>query len=95
MARPELKVTILAPALKDASERQYVSDIEYKTLVTVIDAPSQLIQAGDIAGLSLGKTASDSSRQLRVLRDRHMLQPEKENGRKHTIRFNNSYLLVA
>ena len=62
MARPESKVTILAPALTDASERQYVSDIEYKTLVTVIDTPSQLIQAGDITGLSPGKTASDLSR---------------------------------
>ncbi|WP_310587665.1 Fic family protein [Fibrella rubiginis] len=88
-----LKTEILTPALKDALDRQYVSEAEYRILVTVINAPSQLIQAGDIADLFPGKVSYDLSRQLRVLRDRQMLQPEKENGRKYTIRFDNSYLL--
>jgi hypothetical protein len=59
----------------------------------MLDSPSQLIQAHDVSDLLPGKTPSDISRQLRNLRDRQMLQPEKEGGRKYTIRFDSSYLL--
>jgi Fic family protein len=88
-----LKTAILGPALRDALERKYVSPVEYNILMRILNSPSQLIQAHDVSDLVPGKTPSDISRQLRALRDQQMLQPEKENGRKYTIRFDNSYLL--
>ncbi len=51
------------------------------------------MQASDISYIFPGKSSADISRRIKRLRDRKMLQPEKEGSRKYVIRFDNNYLL--
>jgi Fic family protein len=86
-----LRDEILLPTIDYAIERQYITNAEAKILKIVIE--KQVIQAADLKSIFPGKVDAEVSRQIRKLIDKNMLIPEKENGRKYVIRFDNNYLL--
>ena len=88
-----LSKNVLKPMIQDALSHQYITNDEYKILETVIFNKNQIIQAADIKPLFPKKTASDISRQIRLLVQKKMLMPVKENARKYHLAFNNNYLL--
>jgi Fic family protein len=86
-----LKKEIIFPAIVFAHERKVVTDIEAKILKKA--AERGRMRAADLAGIFPGKSSAEISRQIARLRERKMLQPEKEGSRKYVIRFDNNYLL--
>jgi signal transduction histidine kinase len=84
---------ILKPALKDALDRKYITDKEYKILIKLIDQPHGFIQSSDIAPIFPEKTSSDRSRMIKSLVDKRMLRPINENARRYLLSFENNYLL--
>lgn len=82
---------ILLPAIDFSFERKYITEIEYKVLK--VAAKKQVIKASDIKKIASGKLPAEISRILRRLREKKMLQSEKERGRKYVLRFENNYLL--
>ena len=88
-----LKTEILYPALSDAKSKLYITPIEYNILKKVIDSSEQIIQAKDLNDIFKGKTASEVSRNIKVLLDKKMLVPEKANSRKYVISFKDNFLL--
>jgi hypothetical protein len=51
------------------------------------------MQASDIREFFPGKSSPEISRQIARLKNRKMLQSEREGSRKYLIRFDNNYLL--
>lgn len=88
-----LRKEILLPALKNALERKYITDVEAKILKKVVE--KQVMQAADLKDIFKGKAESEISRQIRKLIEKKMLIPESEGKRKYIIRFDNNYLLRA
>ncbi|KPL04546.1 MAG: cell filamentation protein Fic [candidate division Zixibacteria bacterium SM23_73_2] len=86
-----LEENILQPAIDFAFERKYITEIEYKALQ--VAAKKQVIQASDIKKIASGKLPAEISRILGRLREKKMLQSEKEKGRKYLLQFVNNYLL--
>ena len=86
-----LKKEIIVPAIIFAQEREVITDIEAKVLKKAAELGR--IGASDIRDVFPGKAPAEISRQIARLRDRKMLQPEKEKSRKYVIRFDNNYLL--
>ena len=86
-----LKKEIIIPAIIFSHERKVITDIESKILRKT--AELGMMQASDIGEFFPGKSSPEISRQISRLRDRKMLQPEREGARKYVIRFDNNYLL--
>ena len=53
----------------------------------------QVFQASDIKGLFPNKASAEVSRNLRRLKDKKLIMPEKEKSRKYLICFKNTILL--
>ena len=79
--------------MSDAKSKLYITPIEYNILKKVIDSSEQIIQAKDLNDIFKGKTASEVSRNIKVLLDKKMLVPEKANSRKYVISFKDNFLL--
>lgn len=88
-----LQPTILRSALKDALDRKYITDPEYKILIKLIDQPDGLIQSSDISPIFPDKSSSDRSRMIKALVDKRMLRPISENARRYLLSFENNFLL--
>ena len=88
-----LQPTILRAALKDALDRKYITDPEYKILTKLIDQPDGLIQSSDISPIFPDKSSSDRSRMIKALVDKRMLRPISENARRYLLSFENNFLL--
>lgn len=86
-----LKGEILLPALNFALERKYVTEKEYKILLLV--AKKQIIRAADIKPFFPDKLPAEISRMIRRLKNKKMLQADKEGSRKYVLMFENNYLL--
>ena len=86
-----LKKEIIIPAISYAHERKVITDIESKILRKTAELGT--MQASDIGKFFPGKSAPEISRQIARLKNRKMLQPEREGSRKYLIRFDNNYLL--
>lgn len=86
-----LKKEIIIPAIIFARERKVITDTEAGILRKTAELGR--MQASDISYIFPGKSSADISRRIKRLRDRKMLQPEKEGSRKYVIRFDNNYLL--
>lgn len=82
---------ILLPAIDFSFERKYITEIEYKVLR--VAAKKQVIKASDIKKIISGKLASEISRIIRRLREKKMLQSEKEGSRKYLLQFESNYML--
>lgn len=88
-----LKKEILLPAIVNAVDRKYITDVEARVLQKTVHL--QVIQASDLKDIFAGKVSSEISRQIRKLIDKKLLVPEggDKGRRKYLIRFDNSYLL--
>ncbi len=82
---------ILLPAIAFSLERKVITKPESKILRVAVE--KQVFQASDIKHLFPGKIPAELSRMLRGLKEKKMIQPETENGRKYIMRFDNNYLL--
>lgn len=86
-----LGIKILRPAIDSALEKKYITEREYKILQVAVK--KQVIQAADIKQILPNKIPAEISRIIRRLRDKKMLQAEKDKSRKYVLRFENNYLL--
>jgi len=86
-----LSKKILLPAIDFALERKYITEKEYKILQLVVKR--KVISAGDVKQLFPDKIPAEISRTIKRLKDKKMLQPEKDKGRKYVLCFYNNYLL--
>ena len=87
-----LVANILVPALNDAKEREYVTELEYKILQRAIQHPSMFIEAKDVKDLFEGKIPQEVSRQLRKLKDKRLLRSLPNHKNKYVIWFTSSNL---
>lgn len=88
-----LKAEILLPAIADALERRYITEMEYNLLKLPILSESQELQAGMVKRIFPAKSSSEISRSIKSLINKNMLLPIRENARKYVISFGNNYLL--
>lgn len=84
---------ILVPAFDFSLERQYINKSEHDILKLIIKKPDMIISSADLESLYPNKVASERSRIITRFKNKKMLLPLSEKGRKYTIGFNNSYLL--
>lgn len=84
---------ILLPAFDFSLERQFVNRSEYDILKLIIRKPEMIISSADLEPLFPNKLPSERSRIITRFKDKRMLLPLTEKGRKYTIGFYNSYLL--
>jgi Fic family protein len=82
---------ILLPAIGFALEKKYITEKECKILQVAVK--KQVIRATDIKQILPEKIPAEISRTIRRLRDKKMLQAEKDKSRKYVLRFENNYLL--
>lgn len=82
---------ILIPTLKHALEKKWILEEDYKILIEVVNKME--IEQKDIKHLFPWKVPQEISRRIRILKDKWMIKPLKENSRKYTISFTNNYLL--
>ena len=82
--------TILLPALKDALNHSYITDVEYTILKVAFEKGE--FQASDIKSV-LGTNSSDTSRLISKLRGQGMVKPVRPNTRKYAPAFSNGLLL--
>ena len=82
--------TILLPALKDALNHSYITDVEYTILKVAFEKGE--FQASDIKSV-LGTNSSDTSRLISKLRGQGMVMPVRPNTRKYAPAFSNGLLL--
>lgn len=86
-----LKENILLPTISFSLERKLITDIEGKILKRA--AELQLIQAGNLKDIFIGKHSSEISRQIAKLIEKKMLRSHPKYSRKYFLRFDNNYLL--
>lgn len=86
-----LSKNILNVALTFTKESGEITENEYKILKITID--NQQIQASDLKSIFPKKVSAEISRNIRRLKEKQLLAPEKENGRKYMISFQNKILL--
>lgn len=86
-----LKKNILNNAIAFSRENDRITEIEYRILKIAIE--KKIIQASDLQVVFPDKHNAEISRNIRRLKDKHLLTPEKENGRKYIISFQNKILL--
>lgn len=82
---------ILLPTIDYSLDRKLITPTEAKILT--IAAKKQIIQASDIKAIFPDKIPAEISRDIRRLRDKKMLIPERKNSRKYVLGFENNYLL--
>jgi Fic family protein len=82
---------ILLPAFNYSLERKLITENEHKILRLTAER-GQLTNSG-IKKIFPEKNISVISNMIRKLRERGMIVPHKEKGRKYGLRFNNNYLL--
>ena len=86
-----LKKNILNNAITFSRENDRITETEFKILKIAIE--KKVIQASDLRVVFPNKLNSEISRNIRGLKDKQLLIPEKENGRKYIISFQNKILL--
>lgn len=82
---------ILAPALHYARERELLTQLEARVLLTT--ARAGIAKAGDFKGAMPGMTETQRTYQIRKLVERRMLAPIREGARQYTVGFSNSLLI--
>jgi Fic family protein len=70
-----LKKEILLPALKEALSLKVIRELEFQILSKVVE--KQLVQASDIEEFFHGKSKPSVSRQIKILIEKKMLEPEQ------------------
>ena len=83
---------LLLPMLHSAKERQYVTELEHKILVYLVNKEDMSIKSSELERFGI-IASRQKSYTITKLRDKKMIMPIKEGGRVYTISFGNSYLL--
>lgn len=86
-----LSKRVLLPTVDFSLDRKVITKIEADILKVAVN--KKLFQAHDLKGIFPDKTPLYISRQIKRLKDRHMISPESKNSRKYLIDFGNNYLL--
>lgn len=86
-----LSENILMPAIDYSLDRKIITKTESEILRIAVKKVT--FQAQDIKHLFPGKSPIYISRVISRLREKKMITPEEENGRKYLIKFSNNYLL--
>ncbi len=86
-----LQKEILLPAINFAIERQLITQEESVVLKKAIE--KQLVMAHHIKEIFPVKHASDISHIIGKLKEKKMLRPIQDKGRKYCICFENNFLL--
>lgn len=86
-----LKKHILLNALLFSRENNRITETEFKILKIAID--KKVIQASDLDSVFPNALSASVSREIRKLKEKNLLTPEKEKGRKYIISFQNKILL--
>ena len=82
---------ILIPAFNYSFERRLITEYEHKILKLAAEK-NELTNSG-IKKIFPDKNIPVISNMIRKLKEKGMILPQKENGRKYKIRFDNNYLL--
>jgi Fic family protein len=82
---------ILAPALHFARERELLTQLEERVLLTT--ARAGVAKASDLKDAMPGMTETQRTYQIRKLVERRMLTPIREGARQYTVGFSNSFLI--
>jgi len=83
---------LLLPMLHIAKERQYITELEHKILVYLVNTKDMAIKSSQLERFGI-KSSRQKSYTITKLKEKKMLLPTKEGGRIYTISFGNSYLL--
>ena len=83
---------LLLPMLHIAKERQYITELEHKILVYLVNTKDMAIKSSELERFGI-KSSRQKSYTITKLKEKKMLLPTKEGGRIYTISFGNSYLL--
>lgn len=86
-----LKKYILNNAINFSRDNDRITETEFKILKIAIQ--KKVIKASDLKVLFPGKISAEISRNIRKLKDKNLLSPEKENSRSYVISFQNKILL--
>ncbi len=86
-----LSKNILNKALIYSKNTDEITENEYNILKTTIE--KQIMQASDLKNIFPKKLSAEISRNIRNLREKKLLTPEKDNTRKYTISFENKNYL--
>jgi Fic family protein len=87
-----VKTRILLPAINFALERENITNEEYKILRYLVDKKDMIMKSQELNFLNI-KDSKQKSLLMLKLRDKKIVYPLKEGGRKYTINFANNYLL--
>ena len=89
-----LKENILLPAIDFSLERKFITKTEAEILrIAVRNDNKQTFQASDLKNIFPTKSPLYISRQIKRLKDKNMILPEKRKSRKYLINFGSSYIL--
>ena len=83
---------LLLPMLHIAKERQYITELEHKILVYLVNTKDMAIKSSELERFGIN-SSRQKSYTITKLKEKKMLLPTKEGGRIYTISFGNSYLL--
>ena len=86
-----LSKNILSKSLLYSKENGQINDLEFKILKIAIN--KQVFQSSDLKDIFIGKHSAEISRNIKRLKDKNLIHPEKENSRKYIISFQNKILL--
>lgn len=87
-----VKTRILLPAINFALERGNITNKEHKVLRYLIDKEDMIIKSKELDFINI-KGSKQKSHFMSKLRDKKIVYPVREGGRKYTINFANNYLL--
>lgn len=82
---------ILTPALHYARERELLTQLEERVLLTT--ARAGIAKASDLKDAMPGMTETQRTYQIRKLVERRMLTPIREGARQYTVGFSNNFLI--
>lgn len=82
---------ILLPAVDYSLERKIITEVESEVLRIAIK--KETFEAADIKHLFPNKLSAHVSRFLRGMKEKKMIIPESQNGRKYLINFEDNYLI--
>lgn len=86
-----LKLKILLPAIDYSLERKLITNVESRILKIAVEKKE--VVNSDIKEIFPKRNTADISRLIRELKNKKMILPKEEKGRKYIIRFDNNYLL--
>jgi Fic family protein len=86
-----LSKNILIPTIELALDREYITEKEFNILK--ISIKNQILEPKDLEKIFVWTSPQERSRIIKRLKDKKMLQSEKQWSRKYIINFSNNYLL--